>query len=294
MPLVRRFIGLALLTMTAALPAQSGAHPTRSTLAAADRALAERAVEGGLATALRDRVTAGFTLVWPGAAVVHGIDRLAPFLAAAPAVATAKLRWSPLRVLVDSAAGSGATLGVIVRRDGGSTDAPFGHYLAAWRFTDGAWRLEALAVVGVGAALDVRWSEGMGPVMHAPLPASSSPWAAADLAFARAAKGPGAAASAFRTWAAPDAVMFGPTGELRLGPQEVFEGFSPASRADWQWAPVAQGGGSTLGWTVGEAVIRVPGADGTTTDYKSKYLTLWRRLADGGVRFVADGGSDRP
>ena len=135
----------------------------------------------------------------------------------------------------------------------------------------------------------------MGPTTHAPLAAASGPWVDADLRFAAEA-GRRGAAEAFREWAAPDGVMFAPTGELRFGPQEIHAGFDPRSTAQWRWAPVATGGSPTgpLGWTVGEAVIRVTGSDGKTTDYKSKYLTLWRRLADGRVRFLADGGSDRP
>ena len=50
----------------------------------------------------------------------------------------------------------------------------------------------------------------------------------------------------------------------------------------------------TLGWTVGQAVIASKGADGKETQSKSKYLTLWRRLTDGRVRFISDGGSGRP
>jgi ketosteroid isomerase-like protein len=42
-----------------------------------------------------------------------------------------------------------------------------------------------------------------------------------------------------------------------------------------------------LGCTVGEAQI-------ATLKRYSKYLTIWRRQADGSWKFVADGGNARP
>ena len=46
----------------------------------------------------------------------------------------------------------------------------------------------------------------------------------------------------------------------------------------------------SMGWTVGEAVITA--ADGHSGP--SKYLTVWKRQADGAIRFVTDGGNGRP
>jgi ketosteroid isomerase-like protein len=69
---------------------------------------------------------------------------------------------------------------------------------------------------------------------------------------------------------------------------------SPAAKAKWEWHPVYSEGSAAgdLGFTVGEATIAVPGASGVT-EYKSKYLTIWRRQPDGSIRYIVDGGNDR-
>jgi hypothetical protein len=44
---------------------------------------------------------------------------------------------------------------------------------------------------------------------------------------------------------------------------------------------------------VGEATIRVIRGGNPGTFY-SKYLTVWRRMPDGSIRFLVDGGNARP
>jgi hypothetical protein len=129
------------------------------------------------------------------------------------------------------------------------------------------------------------------PLTLRPLRATgpAGPFISADLAFAKLA-GDSGAAVAFERWAAPDAVMVDGTGLLVRGPRAV--GGLVAGPAAWRWHPVAAGVAESgdLGWTVGEAVIAPP--DGARI--YSKYLTVWRRLPDGSIRFLTDGGNARP
>jgi ketosteroid isomerase-like protein len=119
------------------------------------------------------------------------------------------------------------------------------------------------------------------------------PFVEADRAFAAQAGRDGAAA-AFGAFAAPEAVTFSGAGTLNRGPEAIRRALSGGPPADWVWGPVAAGASvdGTLGWTVGEATISARGA--SLPPYQGKYLSVWRRDADGQVRFVADLGNGRP
>jgi hypothetical protein len=114
---------------------------------------------------------------------------------------------------------------------------------------------------------------------------------AADSAFAADA-GINGTQHAFTTWAAPDGMTFAFSGEFNMGPQRIGAVFA-GNTAHWEWGPVAAGASSdgTLGWTVGQATITPTGGG---IPVRSKYLTLWRRMPDGTIRFIADGGNARP
>ncbi len=65
----------------------------------------------------------------------------------------------------------------------------------------------------------------------------------------------------------------------------------------WQWRPVAAGASDdgSLGWTVGEGEIVLPGVGGEPDRVRDlTYLTLWQRQGDGSIRFIADGTSPMP
>lgn len=114
---------------------------------------------------------------------------------------------------------------------------------------------------------------------------------AADSTFAGDAGVIGAAA-AFAKWAAPDATTFASTGEIIFGPANIGADFA-GNTARWEWGAVAAGSSADgmLGWTVGQAII-TPSDGGTPS--KSKYLTLWRKMPDGSIKFIVDGGNARP
>jgi ketosteroid isomerase-like protein len=128
-----------------------------------------------------------------------------------------------------------------------------------------------------------------------PSPGTGAPFAKADIDFARMAGASGAPV-AFGAFAAPDAMTLPGTGEIVVGPAAINARMleSPAAKAKWEWHPVYSEGSASgdLGFTVGEATIAVPDANGVT-EYKSKYLTIWRRQPDGSIRFIVDGGNNR-
>jgi hypothetical protein len=111
----------------------------------------------------------------------------------------------------------------------------------------------------------------------------------ADLAFAALAADSGAAL-AFERWAAPKAVL--PGSLLAIGPEAIAAAIGSGAPASWRWHPVLAWSSPSgdFGLTVGEATITPTSG---STAY-SKYLTGWRRLADGNIRYISDGGNARP
>jgi hypothetical protein len=122
-----------------------------------------------------------------------------------------------------------------------------------------------------------------------------APFAAADRAFAHMARDSGAAA-AFGNFAAPTGLTFSGTGEIVTGASFIRARMEESRRrSTWVWAPLFAGGSTDdgLGYTIGEATI-VSTSDRDTKTFYTKYLTVWRRMPNGEVRFVVDGGNERP
>ena len=133
------------------------------------------------------------------------------------------------------------------------------------------------------------------PLGGNPLSGAGAAFAQADIDFAKLAAASGGPV-AFGAFAAPDAATLPGSGEIVVGPPAIKARMleSPVAAATWAWHPVYSEGAASgdLGFTVGEATIKIPGPNGVT-DYHSKYLTVWRRQPDGSVRFVVDGGNGR-
>jgi hypothetical protein len=203
---------------------------------------------------------------------------------------TMRLTWQPLGVELARDSTLGVTWGVAVITPRLAPGAPqIGHYTAVWRRDAGGWRISALLFTGVkpvatsvppGIPLSRSRTPATGPAGH---------FVAADLAFARLA-GDSGAAIAFRTWAAPDAIVSGGSGVLARGPDAIASGV--AGPEVWRWHPVAAGSARAgdLGWTAGEAVIQPE----TGKPIYSKYLTAWIRPPGRPIRFLTDGGNARP
>ena len=285
-----RAAALAVALIVPWRPGGVRAQDAAAALLAAERGLAETSDRAGLARALVKGLPADAVLVWPGAPVAAGPDAVR-LLAAQAALDSLRLSWQPLGLELSGDSTLGITWGIAIVTPRSAPAAPrVGRFIHAWRRHEGRWTLAALMLGGVIPPGATVIPSGM-PLQRSPLAAAgpAGPFVGADLAFARLASDSGAGV-AFARWAAPEAVMVDGTGLLVRGPEAV--GALVAGPAAWRWHPVAAGAATSgdLGWTVGEAVIAPEGG----APIYSKYLTVWRRLPDGSVRFVTDGGNARP
>jgi hypothetical protein len=91
-------------------------------------------------------------------------------------------------------------------------------------------------------------------------------------------------------------MTFAGTGELNVGRDAIRARLAEgaAGKAKWVWRPVITlaAPSGDLGVTIGTAEIEL--GPGPTDVFFSKYMSIWKRQADGSIRFVADGGSGRP
>lgn len=278
----------------------------RAELDAADRAwsaaAARRSAVDGIAAMLADDVR----FLQDGEPILRGRDAARASMLRGDDGALVQT-WTPARVDVSVDGRFGYSYGFLERRPSGAGDADAGRpgkYIAVWRRgDDGDWR--AIAYVradrapggnAVVLAADALPADAL--VAAAP-PATADAREAAIEAARDADRRFSAAGSvdlgeAFAFFAAPDAALLGPGASLILGPAAIRAAFAgrPAG-ATLVWHPVdamASDAGD-LAFTVGEAESRNPatGAVGL-----SKYLTVWRRQADGSWRYVVDGGNARP
>jgi hypothetical protein len=272
------------------LPLRLLAQGAEGQLLAADRAASALSSDSGFVAALAKSLDRAGVLLWPGAPVVLGADEATRLMVAISARDTMRLTWQPLGVELARDSTLGVTWGVAVMTPRLTPGAPhIGRYTAVWRRNSGRWTISALLFTGV-KPMATTLPRGT-PLTQPPAPATgpAGHFVAADLAFARLA-GDSGAVVAFRTWAAPDAIVSGGSGVLTRGPDAIASGV--AGPAVWRWHPVAAGSSRTgdLGWTAGEAVIKPE----TGEPSYSKYLTVWIRPPGRPIRFLTDGGNARP
>ena len=301
-------VALMVVVPLAVVAAQIDAH---AAVSAADRVASEITWDKGIAVAL-DRVLAdSAVLLWPGAPVLQGKVGINRFLGAqAGALAATRLMWQPLHLELSASGDLALAWGVMTASRPATIAAAaaiprIGRYMAVWRRQDGVgWRLAVLAPMSVLAATETAWHDSLGPRelpdllgSPAPIPGHSADRALAvtDSTFAADA-GRNRAAAAFGKWAAPDAVSFAGSGELNLGPERIRAAIAAIGDAEWRWAPVIAGASNdgALGYTVGQATITTRDSSGKVETSKSKYVTFWRRMPNGAIRFIADGGNSRP
>ena len=287
-------LATALLTVSTLLPAQVNA---RAALLTADTELSDAVYKNGAIATFPQALGSSGVLVWPGAAVLQGSAAASRLLAHQLQLDGARISWQPLRIEMaqDSTL---AVLAGVAALDRPATETVvaarrIGRYLAAWMRVGDRWQLAAFTLVNLIPAGEQGWDDSDGP-RELPLLRSvgrAGSFVAADSAFAADAGAVGAS-KAFEKWAAPDATTFGGTGELNTGPAQIGATLA-GNTAKWVWGAVAAGASTdgTLGWTVGQATI-TPANGGAPS--KSKYLTLWRKMPDGSIKFIADGGNARP
>ena len=259
---------------------------TLLTAAASDRATDRKALlAADSATALDGSAfTDSATYLHPGAPLVRGASHITAFLA--NATVARNLRREPVFADVSLDGSLGYTWGW-TRSEGAGTR---GKYLACWRKAAGAWRLAAFAgTMPVADSAPARLTgkrDAAAPVRGRADPREllRADSAFAALAVARSEQ------EAFHSYAALHAVSFGSGAQFNEGRQAIGAAFNdfPAD-AVLEWWPVTAevAGSGDLGCTVGEAKIN-------SLHHYSKYLTIWKRQANGKWQFVADGGNERP
>jgi ketosteroid isomerase-like protein len=104
---------------------------------------------------------------------------------------------------------------------------------------------------------------------------------------------------AFATYAAEDGVLLPGGDQPVYGREAITTFFADRPRGftivlDWspRIADVAATG--DLGFTVGDATSDVTQPDGRTDKRYSKYVTVWKKQANGDWKFAADCGNARP
>ena len=304
---MRRMIAAAALLsafhFNAEARAQSpiSAKSLRESLLNADRALSAAVLSKGMSAAFGEAASPDAIFLYDGAPIVAGRANILALLDAQPALSRVRIQSLPLVAAVSSDGSLGATWGAISIRPASSQDTTalrFGKYISTWRRApSGAWLLASYVEMGLSdqkIVIPPSLAQSSLPNTN-PSSGAGAPFAKADVDFARMAGASGAPA-AFGAFAAPDAMTLPGTGEIVVGPTAINARMleSPAAKAKWEWHPVYSEGSAAgdLGFTVGEATIAVPGASGVT-EYKSKYLTIWRRQPDGSIRYIVDGGNER-
>lgn len=270
---------LLLLGLTLILSADRAAD--RDALLAADRALSDKTARLGVVPGLIAALTDDGAWLYPGAPLLRGIDRIRAFVGTGDSIQ--KLTWSPIFADVSADGRLGYSYGWTSA--GGSR----GKYLACWQKIADTWRLAAYASTRpVSDSTSPRPVKGVSGAQVRGR-AESHELIQADSSFAAVSVTSGAK-TAFLTYAADEAISFGGGPQITEGREAIGAGFDgfPAG-AVLEWWPVAAKIASSgdLGCTVGEARI-------ASLKHYSKYLTIWRRQANGDWKFVADGGNVRP
>jgi ketosteroid isomerase-like protein len=273
-------LGLTLLT--------AGADRTsdRDALLAADRTLSDRTGDAGVLNGFLPALTDGAAYLHPGAPLLRGSDKIREFFNSADSLEP--LTWSPAFADVSADGRLGYTYGWT--RSGGAGVGLRGKYLACWQKDRAGWRIVAYARTKPVPVTDsVSAPRSVPPRQMVRGRADPGELMRADSAFAAMSVGQGTKA-AFLAYATDDAISFGGGAQISEGREAIgagFDGFPSGAVLDWWPVAAAIAESGDLGCTVGEAKI-------ASLNHYSKYLTIWRRQRDGGWKFVADGGNQRP
>jgi len=279
----------------AALSAQQLA--ARQTLLAADSSLsliASNSLHDAIATGAAPDVV----MLMPSLARIGTRDSVLAAIDSLNAKTNRTLSWRAIRAELSADGSRGYTYGYgrrVARSDTLTSVVPI-QYLSYWRREADDWKLVAwLISAGGGDAPSTAPAACAHPAAPAYIASHDSTAIAtvraADLDFSARSKKSGAAA-AFGEFVAPDGASIGTSAsEVTCGREAVAKSLEPLGPGALIWAPrVADAAPSgDLAYTSGDATIRV----GSDVSY-SNYLTVWKRLADGQWRVVADGGNSAP
>jgi ketosteroid isomerase-like protein len=253
----------------------------RDALLVADRALSDKTGAAGGMQGFVPVLTDDAVYLYPGAPLLRGIDRIRSYVASNDSIIWPT--WSPAFADVSADGRFGYSYGWT--RFGAAR----GKYLACWKKVDGGWRLAAYAMTR--PVPDTTTPRAPRGELGAQISGRADPVevSRADSTFAALSVRSGAKA-AFLAYAAENAISFGGGVQFTDGRAAIgaaFDNFPAGAVLEWQPLAAEIAPSGDLGCTVGEARI-------SSFKHYSKYLTIWRRQADGGWKFVADGGNTRP
>ena len=117
-----------------------------------------------------------------------------------------------------------------------------------------------------------------------------------DSEFARLSVEKGAAA-AFDAYLSPDAIELENGGDVLRGRKAIVESLTPGSPGEafvLRWSPEAADVSGELGYTWGRFTLESNAPDGTKRTSYGKYVTVWKRQADGTWKASLDLGNKSP
>lgn len=283
--------------------ARQSLDDARAGLRAADQAMSDAAEKVGSAQAFAEFVADDAVLLVDGVYAQRGKEAIRAWLAAHPLEAEGKVRWTPVRWDVSADGTLGYSLGNASVESGGTSVRPTGRYIAMWKHQpDGQWRV--VAAVRNADKTPMTPPAGFTPssALPAAAPRALAPAAvleeakAADIAFSTQSTQEGMG-KAFASYAAEDAVLLiGSAGIFGHG--AIAKAYAPFTldKVDLRWEPVLgdAAGSGDLAYTVGRAAYSEKSEQGPPAVDHIKYLTIWRRQADGQWRYVTDGGNASP
>ncbi|NOK36871.1 DUF4440 domain-containing protein [Corallococcus exercitus] len=284
-------------------PAALSAADARARLRQADQAMSDASAKAGSAKGFADFLAEDAVLLVEGEYALKGRQAIQTWLTAHPLEQGGTLRWEPVRWDVSADGTLGYSVGTATVDAEGATQQAVGRYISAWRLqADGQWRVAA--TVRNAATTPMTPPEGFSPANTEPGAAARTlskdavleEAMAADRAFSAQSVREGMG-KAFTAWAAQDAVLL--TGDAGLyGQDSIARVFAPFTleQNGLSWEPVLGDAAASgdLAYTVGRAIATGKDAQGQPRKDFVKYLTVWRRQADGPWRYVTDGGNSSP
>ncbi len=241
-----------------------------------------------------------------GAPLIQGRDETRDFLAMVFAGPSSfRLRWSTMTGDVSEDGRLGYTIGwteLTITAPDGRTTVQHGKYVSFWRKRQGIWRVEAY-VRNPSPGPPPPPPEGF-PLLAGdhgiPQPGEIEETRAQllenDAQFSKLSVEQGRAV-AFPAYVAEDGVQVVGGGQMVFGIEDITRFFSGAPIEQvLSWTPMFSDAprSGDLGFTVGNAIFRIPQPDGTFLTSYSKYLTVWARQKDGSWKYLIDAGNGSP
>ena len=236
-----------------------------------------------------------------GVPAIYGRDAVRALAAVGDDSVSAVMTWLPLGGGVSDDLRSGYTFGMEARAGKPTAPIRLQRYIAFWKRTrDQSWRIAAYAEIGARAGAAPSLPP---PALPPPPPRPAvepvkdaiARIRATDSLFSDLADRMGTP-FAFASYVDPLGVVFG-TPRLVIGPKAVQEYYSSqGGGTSLSWRPISAdvAGSLDLGFTVGEYSITTRGATGAAVQHFGKYLTVWKRQADGSWKFMVRGDNATP